>query len=84
MAGPIYRLDSYNAKKKEYALVPRFGPRFASMYPETLYAEQKHIDHLLKEAGYIAGDVPVADPFLVEIQDVEYGKVKKLRRFEQQ
>ncbi len=82
MAGPVYRVDSYNSKKKEYVLVPRFGPRFAAMYPELLYAEQKHLDPLLKEAGHVPGDVPVAEPFLVEVVDVDYDKVKKLRRFE--
>ncbi|MBI4441690.1 hypothetical protein HY639_05970 [Candidatus Woesearchaeota archaeon] len=78
---PVYRLESYNAKKKTYVLVPRFGPRFASMFPETLYAKQEHIDPILKEAGYLPGDTPVAEPLLVEILDVENDKVRNLRRF---
>ena len=82
MKGIIYSLESYDAKKKAYMLAVRSGPRFASAFPETLTAAQEHVDPLLKEAGYIPGDVPVSEPFLVEVLDVEYDKVKKLRRFE--
>lgn len=82
MKGVVYRLESYDARKKSYALVARSGPRFVGAFSETLTAAQEHIDPLLKESGYIPGDVPVSEPFLVEVLDVESDKVKKLRRFE--
>lgn len=80
--GPVYRLDNFNEKKKTYLLVPRFGQRFANMFPEKLYAKQADIDPILEEGGYMIEEVPVSEPLLLEILEVDQDRITKLRRFE--
>ena len=78
--GHVYRLETYNGKKKTYVLVPR-GERILSLLPERLLAKRDLIDPLLEEAGYVPEEVPVSEPLLVEILCLEDNKVTKVRRF---